>query len=133
MSYHLRIAHPVRDLARTQDMYCRGLGLRIIESFENHEGFDGVMLGVTGSNYHFEFTYARNHPVSPTSTAEDLAVFYIPSESEWQSVCANMLAAGFKQVAAFNPYWDVQGRTFEDLDGYRIVLQNTDWNNAGAI
>ncbi len=109
-------------------MYCRGLGLHVIGSFENHEGFDGMMLGMTGSSYHFEFTYARNHAVIPTPTADDLTVFYIASTTEWQSACANMLTAGFKQVASFNPYWDIKGHTFEDIDGYRIVLQNEAWS-----
>jgi hypothetical protein len=40
-----------------------------------------------------------------------------------------MRAAGFKQVASLNPYWDVRGHTYEDQDGYRIVLQNAEWNN----
>jgi len=35
------------------------------------------MLGLSGANYHFEFTYCRAHPVVPAPTAEDLAVFYI--------------------------------------------------------
>jgi len=108
-------------------MYCRGLGLRVLGSFENHAGFDGVMLGFEGSSYHFEFTHCRSHPVAPTPTAEDLVVFYIPVAPEWQAACRSMLAAGFKQVASFNPYWDVQGRTFEDMDGYRIVLQHGEW------
>ena len=38
-----------------------------------------------------------------------------------------MLAAGFRSVSSANPYWDVRGRTFEDLDGYRVVLQNSAW------
>jgi catechol 2,3-dioxygenase-like lactoylglutathione lyase family enzyme len=130
MQHHLRIARPVSDLAATQAMYCRGLGLRVIGSFEDHDGFDGVMLGVAGSNYHFEFTRCRSHPVVPTPTAEDLAVFYIPAPAEWQGACACMLAAGFRQVLAFNPYWDLRGRTYEDADGYRIVLQNAEWSNA---
>lgn len=113
-------------------MYCRGLGLRVVGSFENHEGFDGVMLGTAGANYHFEFTHCRSHPVVPAPTAEDLAVFYIPSSTEWQAACANMSAAGFKQVASFNPYWTIQGRTYEDQDGYRIVLQNAEWSNVEA-
>jgi hypothetical protein len=46
MTLQLRIARPVSDLARSSDMYCRGLGLRIIASFVNHDGFDGVMLGI---------------------------------------------------------------------------------------
>ena len=129
MPHHLRVARPVSDLAGTKEMYCRGLGLAVIGSFENHKGFDGVMLGLAGSSYHFEFTYCHIHPVVPTPTHEDLTVFYIPDSAEWQGACANMLAAGFKQVDSFNPYWDVRGCTYEDHDGYRIVLQNAEWGN----
>jgi catechol 2,3-dioxygenase-like lactoylglutathione lyase family enzyme len=129
MPHHLRIARPVSNLASTTDMYCHGLKLRVIDKFENHDGFDGVMLGVPGADYHFEFTHSRNHPVLPTPTVEDLAVLYIPSEPEWLATCTRMLAAGFKQVTSFNPYWEAQGRTYEDRDGYRIVLQQGEWSN----
>ena len=129
MPYHLRIARSVKDIERTKDMYCRGLGLRVIGSFENHDGFDGVMLGVAGADYHFEFTHCRTHPVLPRPTVEDLAVFYVPSVSEWQAMCDSMLAAGFTQVTAFNPYWEARGRTFEDCDGYRVVLQQAEWSS----
>ena len=112
-------------------MYCHGLGLRVVGSFENHDGFDGVMLGLSGSSFHFEFTHCRSQLVVPTPTAEDLVVFYIPEASEWSSMCARMLVAGFKEVRSFNPYWDVRGRTYEDHDGYRIVLQNAAWNSEG--
>jgi catechol 2,3-dioxygenase-like lactoylglutathione lyase family enzyme len=127
MKYHLRIARPVTDLARSRDMYCRGLGLRVVGSFENHEGFDGVMLGMEGAVYHFEFTRCRDHPVAPTPTPEDLVVLYMPVEAEWKARCESMRAAGFKPVAAFNPYWDILGRTYEDPDGYRLVLQQGEW------
>jgi hypothetical protein len=39
-----------------------------------------------------------------------------------------MTAAGFRPVVSFNPYWERRGRTFEDHDGYRVVLQNADWS-----
>ena len=87
------------------------------------------MLGVAGSSYHFEFTRCRNHPVAPTPTAEDLVVLYTPVAAEWQACCASMLAAGFKPVASFNPYWEARGRTYEDPDGYRTVLQCAEWSN----
>src|SRR2546427_45028 len=77
-------------------------------------------------------TPSRQHPVRPAPTVEDLAVFYTPAESEWQATCASMLAAGFTQVTAFNPYWEVRGRTYEDRDGYRIVLQQAEWSNVEA-
>lgn len=132
MPPHLRIARPVSNLSRTRAMYCHGLGLRIVGSFEDHQGFDGIMLGTPGANYHFEFTLCRAHPVAPAPTAEDLAVFYVPTLSDWQDACARMLAAGFRQVASFNPYWDIRGRTFEDPDGYRVVLQNAEWSNVAS-
>jgi catechol 2,3-dioxygenase-like lactoylglutathione lyase family enzyme len=129
MLHHLRIARPVSDLALTKDMYCRGLGLRVLASFEDHEGFDGVMLGAMGADYHFEFTSCRKHPVRPAPTVEDLTVFYVPSKAEWQAACASMLAAGFKRVEAFNPYWEARGCTYVDRDGYRIVLERAEWSN----
>jgi hypothetical protein len=55
---------------------------------------------------------------------EDLVVFYLPGATEWRTACARMTEAGFRQVASFNPYWDRRGRTYEDHDGYRVVLQN---------
>jgi hypothetical protein len=110
-------------------MYCDGLGARVIDRFEDHEGFDGVMLGLDGADYHFEFTRRRAGPVVPTPTHEDLIVFYIPARGEWANRCAKMLAAGFKQVASLNPYWELLGRTFEDDDGYRVVLQNAEWSH----
>jgi hypothetical protein len=114
-------------------MYCRGLGLGIIGSFQNHEGFDGVMLGLEGSSYHFEFTHCPTHPVAPAPTAEDLLVFYIPAPAEWEAACTSMLAAGFKQVSSFNPYWENRGHTYEDPDGYRVVLQQSSWSNVDAV
>jgi len=130
MQHQLRIARPVTDLARTTAMYCAGLGLRVLARFEDHAGFDGVMLGAPGSNCHFEFTRCRTDPVTPAPTPDDLLVFYVPDTNEWRRMGAAMSAAGFTEVASFNPYWTACGRTFEDADGYRVVLQNAPWGNA---
>jgi catechol 2,3-dioxygenase-like lactoylglutathione lyase family enzyme len=128
MPLHLRIARPVRDLAKSTYMYCRGLGLRVLASFEDHDGFDGFMLGVPGADYHLELTLRRGHPMHATPTAEDLLVFYVPQAAAWQDACATMIGAGFNEVAPVNPYWERRGCTFEDPDGYRIVLQNDLWS-----
>ena len=58
------------------------------------------MLGIEGSNYHFEFTHCRTHPVTAAPTPEDLVVLYLPAAAEWQATCASMLAAGFEQVSS---------------------------------
>jgi catechol 2,3-dioxygenase-like lactoylglutathione lyase family enzyme len=127
MHAQIRFARPVSSLARSVAMYGNGLGLEEIGRFEDHEGFDGVMLGHPGQDYHFEFTVCRLHPVTPTPTPEDLVVFYLPDPGAWQQACARMLEAGFVERAPFNPYWGRRGRTFEDPDGYRVVLERGRW------
>jgi hypothetical protein len=127
---HLRIARPVTDVTRAANMYCQGLTLQVLASFQDHEGFDGVMVGAPGADYHLEFTRHRRHPLSPSPTAEDLLVIYYPRESEWWVACAAVAAAGFQVVSSCNPYWDVRGRTYADPDGYRLVLQQDTWTSA---
>jgi len=109
-------------------MYKDGLGLMIIGSFQDHDGFDGVMLGHPKSPYHLEFTNRAGHRAGRAPTEDNLLVFYIPDEDEWHQICENMEIAGFIPVSSFNPYWELNGRTFEDIDGYRIVLQNGTWD-----
>ncbi|HEY6823579.1 MAG TPA: VOC family protein, partial [Steroidobacteraceae bacterium] len=48
-------------------------------------------------------------------------------EAEWQLACERMTAAGFAAVSSFNPYWNLRGRSFQDPDGYRVVLQREAW------
>ncbi|MCA9751875.1 MAG: VOC family protein [Gemmatimonadetes bacterium] len=132
MSPHVRVARPVGDLDRSVRMYVEGLGLRILGSFRDHEGFDGTMLGAPGAGLHFEFTSCPAHPVRPSPTPEDLVVFYLPDAVEWGAGCEAMRKAGFREVDAFNPYWNVRGRTFADPDGYRVVLQNSAWRDPAA-
>jgi catechol 2,3-dioxygenase-like lactoylglutathione lyase family enzyme len=124
----LRVARPTDDLDALLRFYRDGLGLSVLYRFENHDGFDGVMLGVAGAPYHFEFTRAHGHTVGRAPTPDNLLVFYSPDEAEWRAAVARMQAAGFDPVPAFNPYWDRNGRTFEDPDGYRVVLEHGSWS-----
>jgi hypothetical protein len=132
MQTQIRIARPVGNLARAERMYCAALKLVVLARIQDHQGFDGVMLGRPGIDYHFEFTHCRAHPIVPSPTHEDLLVFYIPDRREWQSTCDRLTENEFVRVTSLNPYWDVSGRTFEDPDGYRIVLQNAAWNGITA-
>jgi len=130
MHAHLRIARPVSDLQRAARMYKLGLSLEEIASFEDHQGFDGVMLGHRDAHFHFEFTFSRAHPVSPCPTPEDLLVFYVPEQRDWSHRCELLRESGFSEVQSFNPYWERLGCTFEDFDGYRVVIQRSRWSNA---
>jgi catechol 2,3-dioxygenase-like lactoylglutathione lyase family enzyme len=129
---HLRIARPVSDLERSVAMYRDGLCLQELGRFENHAGFDGVMLGRPGLDHHLEFTVCRSHPLRPTPTEEDLLVFYFDDRSEWATACARMVEAGFAEATPFNPYWRERGRTFRDGDGYTVVLEQSAWVSTAA-
>ncbi|MFJ5444147.1 MULTISPECIES: VOC family protein [Pectobacterium] len=125
--HHLRIARPVSNLKLSCDMYCRGLKLKEVGSFSDHEGFSGYMLGHTDLGWHLEFTQCHYHPVSPSPSDEDLLVLYVPDKVLWDESCSRMDEAGFVRVSSFNPYWDQDGVTFRDHDGYRVVIQNRRW------
>ncbi|WP_332451430.1 hypothetical protein [Burkholderia ubonensis] len=68
-------------------MYCDAFGLAVLARFQDHDGFDGVMLGREGTDYHFEFTHCRTRPVAPTPTPEDLIVFHLPDGETWKAAC----------------------------------------------
>jgi catechol 2,3-dioxygenase-like lactoylglutathione lyase family enzyme len=124
----LRIARSTDRLKEVVQFYTDGLGLQILHHFEDHEGFDGVMVGMVGEPYHFEFTHHRGHFVGRAPTQDNLIVFYFPERPEWQKIVDHMKASGYEPVASYNPYWDRGGLTFEDPDGYRVVLQNAAWD-----
>jgi catechol 2,3-dioxygenase-like lactoylglutathione lyase family enzyme len=123
----LRIARPTDHWDALLRFYRDGLGLELLGSFEDHDGFDGMMLGAPGAPYHFEFTRQKGHIVGPAPTQDNLVVFYLPDTAQWQAAVARMEAHGFAPVPSYNPYWDRAGKTFEDPDGYRVVLQNAEW------
>ena len=124
---HVRIARPTDRLDAVVTFYRDGLGFEELGSFENHEGFDGVMLGHDASGYHLEFTHQRGELVGRAPTKEHLLVFYLPETADWQRAIDRLESLGHSRCAAANPYWDRGGATFEDPDGYRVVLHQSSW------
>jgi catechol 2,3-dioxygenase-like lactoylglutathione lyase family enzyme len=123
----IRIARPTNNLEKVVHFYRGGLGFEIIASFEDHNGFDGVMLGVQGAMYHLEFTHHRGHVVPDAPTQDHLLVLYLPDKQSWLEATQRMQQHCFEPVKSYNPYWDERGKTFQDPDGYRVVLQNAEW------
>lgn len=126
-SAHLRIARPSDDLDRVVRFYRDGLGFEVLSEFRDHDGFDGVMLGLPGAAYHLEFTHKAGHHVGRAPTQDHLLVLYIPEEQRWREAIQRLALGAHHPVASFNPYWDAHGLTFEDPDGYRVVLVRGDW------
>lgn len=123
----LRVARPTRFLLATAGFYTRALGLEVLERFTDHDGFDGVVLGRAGWPYHLELTHRTEHSVTPRPTAEDLLVLYLPDRVEWERAIRRIRDTGAHPVSSRNPFWSRYGVTFEDPDGYRIVIANIAW------
>ena len=114
----LRIARSTDRMEDVAAFYMEGLGFEKLAAFEDHAGFDGVIL---------EFTHERGRPSSAAPDPESLLVFYIPDADEWRAAVARLRSLGVKPVPSHNAYWDRSGLTFEDPDGFRVVLQNAAW------
>lgn len=123
----LRVARPTDQLREIAQMYVDGLGFEVLFEFQNHAGFDGVIIGQPNQPYHLEFTHHTGTVVGGAPTEDNLLIFFVPDHDEWMARCVKMLAAGFAEVKSYNPYWDQSGKTFEDLDGYRVVIENSAW------
>jgi catechol 2,3-dioxygenase-like lactoylglutathione lyase family enzyme len=110
------------SLASTR-FYRDGLGLSEVGRFEDHDGYEGVFLEVPGTGAHLELT-AGGVLGAPVPHPETLVVLYLGDEQSVQAVAARLAA---EPVAPANPYWTEHGLTFEDPDGFRVVLVPERW------
>lgn len=53
----LRIARPTDHLETITEMYISGLGFHLLGKFDNHEGFNGAIVGHKNHPFHLEFTH----------------------------------------------------------------------------
>lgn len=119
----VRIARPTDRLAEVVRFYTEGLGLRELYRFEDHAGYDGVMLGLPGTGYHLEFTTHVDGSPGAAPSAENLLVLYFSNETQMYDAARRLGEFGVEPVPAENPYWAANGGlTFPDPDGWRVVL-----------
>jgi catechol 2,3-dioxygenase-like lactoylglutathione lyase family enzyme len=121
----IRVARPTDRLAEVVRFYTDGLGLRVVGSFQAHEGYDGVMIGLPGRDYHLEFTQYIDGSPCPAPSPDNLLVFYLEDRAAIERIAEQLRSLGHRPVPPENPYWAAHGLTFEDPDGWRIVLMNT--------
>jgi catechol 2,3-dioxygenase-like lactoylglutathione lyase family enzyme len=127
----MRVARASSDLERAHHFYCHALGLSVLGTFADHEGFDGLIVGIDGANWQLELVHEHGAVIARPSV-EDLIVLYLPDPSGHAARARSMLAAGYAPVRSNNPYWDRVGLTFEDHDGYRTVLAELAWSSPHA-
>lgn len=120
----LRVARHTDRLDDVVRFYRDGLDLPELGGFRGHAGYDGCFLGIPGTQAHLEFTSGGAH-AAPPPHPESLLVLFLGSE-EAVAACARRLDAD--PVTPANSYWAEHGSTFEDPDGFRVVLVPARWD-----
>ena len=118
----LGIARPTNRLEEVVAFYRDGVGLEVIGSFERHAGYSGVMVGLPGRAYHLEFVQHEEGSPGPAPTDDNLLVFYLPDPTAVEEAGDRLRALGHEPVPPENPYWEENGLTFADPDGWRVVF-----------
>lgn len=124
----VRVARPTDRLEEVVRFYRDGLGLPELGRFQGHSGYDGVLLGLPGSEYHLELTSHVDGSPCPAPSADNLLVLYLDGRQAALAATARLEGMGYPAVEPDNPYWDGRSITVADPDGWRIVL---DWGLAG--
>jgi len=119
----LRVARHTECLDELVRFYRDGIGLTQAGGFRDHDGYEGVFLEIPGTGAHLELTAGGEHG-GPTPHPESLLVLYLGSAEAVAGVAARL---GTEPVAPANPYWAEHGLTFEDPDGFRVVLVPEEW------
>jgi catechol 2,3-dioxygenase-like lactoylglutathione lyase family enzyme len=102
--------------------YRGGLGFPIIAKFEHHANYSGVMLEMTTGQVHLEFTHLDAGSPCPAPTKDNLLVLYLPDDVAYTEMVQRMKDHGYEPVDPKNPYWKKDSLTFEDPDGWRVVI-----------
>ncbi len=116
-----RAARHTNDLARITAFYTELLGLDALGSFRNHAGYDGVFLGLPGSDWHLEFT-TSSYPAARSFDADDLLVFFPTTRTEHEALLARIDAMGLAKEVPRNPFWRNNSVLVRDPDGGGVVV-----------
>ena len=117
----LRVARHTKDLQPVIYFYRDILGLLVLGEFKNHDQYNGVFLGLKNQNWHLEFTTSDQAP-DHHPDKDDLLVFYVDSREEFQQLKARFEKHNVHPVKPANPYWEVNGMTYQDPDGFYLTI-----------
>jgi catechol 2,3-dioxygenase-like lactoylglutathione lyase family enzyme len=122
----MRVSRPTRDLGAAAAFYRDVVGLPVLGSFEDHDGFSGVIFGLPDASRQLELVAAPD--AEPAPGAEDQLVLYLGSAAGVAGAAAKARAAGHEPAASANPYWANAGAVcFVDPDGYWLALSPQSW------
>ena len=126
----IRIGRPTDKLIENKKFYVEGLGLPVIQGFEGHDGFSGVIIGagemlsLHPEAFHLEFTKEDKGSPGAAPSDDNNLVFYIPDWKKIELTADRLVALGFQpRQKSKNPWWkNYCGLDFVDPDGWHVIL-----------
>nr|WP_315222754.1 VOC family protein [uncultured Flavobacterium sp.] len=117
----LRVARHTNDLEKIEHFYVNILGFERLGGFQKHDNYDGIFVGKNGLDWHFEFTQS-DVKANNFFDEDDAIILYPKTFLEYNSLIDSVIENNISIITAVNPYWNENGKMFQDPDGYRIVL-----------
>ena len=122
----MRVAHPTTDVERAITFWTQVVGLEKLSRFEDHEGYDGVILGNSGDQWEIEVTHHSSGLPLPSPSEEDIIVLYLNNKLAAE-ITDRLRHSGHPAKEHPNPYWQAMGASVHtDPDGYTLILFPTD-------
>ncbi len=119
----VRFARPTTQLEACAAFYRDTLGLAVLAEFHDHDGYDGVVVGLPDRSVQLELTQREGAPAPPEPTPEHQLVFYIGGMDALARAESRLRAAGLVSIPTENPYWTPRGaRAASDPDGWVVIL-----------
>lgn len=116
-----RSARHTNNLTPIIAFYTEIVGLSVLGNFKDHDGYDGVFLGLPGADWHLEFT-TSTEPANHKPDEDDLLVFYPASAEEHAAITERFAKHNIPPVEPKNPYWKVNGTLYIDPDGFGVMI-----------
>lgn len=117
----LRVARHTNNLEKIEAFYVNVLGFERLGSFQNHNNYDGIFIGKSDLDWHFEFTES-NDKANHHFDEDDIIVLYPTTILEYNNLLDSVSNNNISIITSKNTYWNENGKMFLDPDGYRIVI-----------
>lgn len=117
----LRFARHTNNLEKIENFYVNILGFERLGGFQNHNNYDGVFIGKSNLDWHFEFTES-NDKANHHFDEDDVVVLYPATILEYNNLLNSILNNNISIIASKNLYWNQNGKMVLDPDGFRIVI-----------
>lgn len=117
----LRVARHTNNLQEIENFYVDILGFERLGGFENHNNYDGIFIGKSGLDWHFEFTQS-DIQTKHIFDEDDIIVLYPKTVENYNELIKNVIHSGISTIESTNPFWNENGKMIQDPDGYRIVI-----------